>query len=177
MTDVSAGRHLSVVAATFAAATGVGGLVTTASCTTVDPGPNFVIPDVSFNSDYFFCHVEPEVIYAKKCGDSTPGSCHFNSSAVSGMALQDHKLVDCGGGDKPLNAADVAVGTPARANFTAASLVMTRDYQTAPLYVRPLCSVDSDCGGPKSPGHSHPLGLFATNDPVVDVIKTWATKP
>ena len=159
MTDVSAGRHLSVVAATFAAATGVGGLVTTASCTTVDPGPNFVIPDVSFNSDYFFCHVEPEVIYAKKCGDSTPGSCHFNSSAVSGMALQDHKLVDCGGG------------------FTAASLVMTRDYQTAPLYVRPLCSVDSDCGGPKSRGHSHPLGLFATNDPVVDVIKTWATKP
>jgi hypothetical protein len=160
-------RHLSI------AVTATAVLILGAACTTVDPGPNFVIPDETFNADYFFCHVEPELIYAKKCGDSKPGSCHFNSSAVSGMALVDHKVVDCGGGDKPLNSADVAVGTSARANYTAASLVMTRDYQTAPLYVRPLCRTDSDC----SQGHSHPLGLFATNDPVVDVIKTWAQKP
>lgn len=150
------------------------GTLSVASCTTVDPGPNFVIPDETFNADYFFCHVEPEVIFAKKCGDSKPGSCHFNSSAVSGMALIQHNPVDCGGGDKPVNASDVAQGSPAQANFTAASLVMSRDYQTAPIYVRPLCADPNNC---MAGGHSHPIGLFTESDPVVDVIKTWAQKP
>lgn len=162
MARVSLGRYAAV-----------GALLGTAACTTIDPGPQFEVSNVSFNPDYFYCHVEPDVIYGKKCGDAKAGSCHFNSSAVSGMALIDHKLVDCGGGDKPLNAADIAVGTAAHQNFTNASLEMTRDYQTAPFYVRPLCRVDGDC----SLGHSHPLGLFTTSDPVVDTIKTWATKP
>ncbi len=145
------------------------------ACTTVDPGPNFVIPEETFNADFYFCHVEPEVIYAKKCGDETAGSCHFNSSAVPGMALINHPVVDCGGGDKPVNASDVAVGTGARANFTSVSLEMSRDYQTAPFYVRPLCAQDGSC--PSKEGHSHPRGLFSTSDPAVSVIKAWAQKP
>jgi hypothetical protein len=152
-----------------AAAIGTGAL---ASCTTVDPGPNFVIPNTTFNANYFYCHVEPELIFAKKCGDNKPGSCHFNSSAVSGMALIQHAAIDCGGGDAPVNPSDVGLGTPAEANYTSVSLDMSRDYLTSGIYVRPLCS-DSSC----ATGHGHPLGLFNESDPVVDVIKTWAQKP
>jgi hypothetical protein len=140
-----------------------------AACTTVDPGPNFVVPEEQFDQDYFFCHVEPELLFAKKCGSGDPGSgdpangCHFNSSAVSGMALVNHPTVDCGGGDHPPNRAQVGAASPAQGNFQAASLEMSRDYLTAPIYVRPT-------------GANHPRTIFAKDDPVADVIKTWATK-
>ena len=138
-------------------------------CTTVDPGPNFVVPDEHFDSDFFFCHVEPEVLFAKKCGSGEPGTdpgggCHFNSSAVSGMALVDHAPVDCGGGDHPVDRTQVGGQSAAAGNLTAASLEMSRDYLTAPIVVRPT-------------GNNHPRAIFAKNDPAVDVIKAWAQKP
>lgn len=145
----------------FAGATG---------CTTVDPGANFVVPNQTFDPDYFFCHVEPELLFAKKCGpgDSSqgdpPNGCHFNSSAVSGMALVDHAPVDCGGGDHPVDRTQVGIGSAPQGNLQAASLEMSRDYLTAPLYVRP------------SNNAHHPRQIFAPNDPVVEVIKTWAQR-
>lgn len=143
-------------------------------CTTVDPGPNFVIPNQTFNESYFYCQVEPQLIFGKKCGSGDPsdkGACHFNSSAVSGMALLDHTPVDCGGGANPVNAAQTGLGSPARANYTSVSLEMSKDYLTAALYVRP--------SGPSlsSPPLAHPRVIYATDDPVVDVIRQWAAKP
>jgi hypothetical protein len=138
-------------------------------CSTVDPGTNFVIADQTFDADYFFCHVEPEVLVAKKCGSGDPAQgdaangCHFNSSAVSGMALIDHPAIDCGGGDHPLDQTQVGANSPARNNLQAASLEMSRDYNTAPIIVRPT-------------GHTHPRQVFDLNDPVVAVIATWAGK-
>src|ERR1700722_12139911 len=32
------------------------------ACTSVDPGPNFVVPNSTFDPDYFYCHVEPQYI-------------------------------------------------------------------------------------------------------------------
>lgn len=139
-----------------------------AGCTTVDPGPNFVVPDEQFDADYFFCHVEPELLVAKKCGPGDPAAgdaangCHFNSSAVSGMALQNHPPIDCAG-DHPTNRAQLGAGGAAQGNLQAASLVMSRDYTTAPIYLRPT-------------GHNHPRAIFPENDPVVDVIRQWAQK-
>jgi hypothetical protein len=137
-------------------------------CGTVDPGPNFVIPNQTFNENFFYCQVEPQLIFGKKCGSGDPadkGNCHFNSSAVSGMALLDHPPVDCGGGTAPVNASLTGLGSPARANYTSVSLEMSRDYLTAPLYVRPTSS------------QAHPRVIFDTSDPVVDVIRQWAAKP
>ena len=138
-------------------------------CETIDPGPNFVVPDEHFDADYFFCHVEPELLFAKKCGPGEPGTdgsggCHFNSSAVSGMALVDHTPVDCGGGDHPLDRTQVSGQSPAAGNLTAASLEMSRDYLTAPILVRPT-------------GSNHPRAIFAKDDAVVDVIRAWAQRP
>ncbi|HEY2510412.1 MAG TPA: hypothetical protein VGI39_06140 [Polyangiaceae bacterium] len=138
-------------------------------CTTVDPGSNFVIPAQTFNANYFFCHVEPEFLTAKKCGPGDPSQgdpsngCHFNAAAVSGMPLLDHPPVDCGGGDVPVDQTVVGAGSAPQNNLQAASLEMSRDYMTAPIIVRPT-------------GHTHPRTIFTTSDPVVNVIITWAGK-
>ncbi len=137
------------------------------ACERVDPGPNFVVSDATFDQSYFFCHVEPEVLFAKKCGPGDQGAgdrmggCHFNSSAVSGMALIDHPAVACTN-DKP-DPTQIGAGSPAQSNFQAASLEMSRDYLTAPIYVRPT-------------GANHPRAIFAKDDPAVQIISTWAQK-
>jgi hypothetical protein len=146
---------------------------TCAACTTVDPGPNFVVPEEQFDPDYFFCHVEPEVLFAHKCGsgDQAAGDpangCHFNSSAVSGMALVAHDPIDCGGGDHPVDRARVGAGSPAQGNLQAASLEMSRDYLTAPILVRPGGSSHPQRGG---------RAILPQGDPAIDVIKAWASK-
>ena len=40
---------------------------------------------------------------------------------------------------------------------------MSTDYANAPIILRPT-------------GHNHPRQVFTATDPVVDYIKTWATK-
>lgn len=137
-------------------------------CTTVDPGPNPVIPDEQFDADWFFCKVEPELLIAKRCGPGEPSdnnSCHFNASAVGGrMALAVHTPVDCDPStNRPTNRAQIGAGSAPQANLQAASLVMSRDYQTAPIYLRPT-------------GKNHPRAVFAPDDPVVDVIREWARR-
>lgn len=135
------------------------------ACTTVDPGPTFVVPNQTFNEDFFYCVVEPQLIFGKGCGDKggSDTNCHYNSAAVSGMPLQNHPPVDCGGGTKPVSA--VSLGSPAKSNYTSVSLNMSRDYLTAPIYVRPTSTL------------AHPVVIFDTSDPVVDVIRQWAQKP
>lgn len=136
-------------------------LLSHSGCTTTDPGPNFVVPDQTFDADYFFCHVEPEILVTKKCGDAT-SSCHFNSSAVTGMALENHPVIDCGGGDHPIDSTQIGSGSPAQGNLEAVSLEMSNDYLTAPLYVRPT-------------GTNHQT-IYSPSDSIVEIIKTWSLK-
>lgn len=146
------------------------GLVVVAltGCTSVDPGPNFVVPDEQFDADFFFCRVEPELLFAKKCGPGDPGAgdppngCHFNSSAVSGMAIAEHAPIACAG-DRPVNRAQLGAGSAAQGNLQAASLVMSRDVGTAPIFLRPT-------------GANHPRAIFAKDDPVVEVLREWARR-
>ncbi len=138
------------------------------ACTSVDPGPNFVVPNSTFDPDYFYCHVEPQYIMgaAYQCGPGKAGdnnSCHF-SSAVSGMALVNHAPVNCGGGDHPVDLTQIGTGSPAAGNYQAVSLEMSTDYMNAPVYVRPL-------------GNAHPRAIFTMNDPLPSMIlSTWASK-
>jgi hypothetical protein len=137
-----------------------------------------VVSDVVFDANYFYCHVEPGLIIGYSCGsgDSSKGDnsngCHFNASAVSGMALIDHPAIDCGGGDVPLDPTQVGTGSPAESNLQAVTLEMSRDYTTAPLYVRP-----SDQGNGTCPPPSHPRCIFNQSDSTVtQLLQTWATK-
>ena len=165
---------------------------------TVDPGPNFVIPLSVFNADYFYCHVEPEYLFAQQtqcgAGQASDGNgCHFNSSRVSGMVLQNHPMIDCGGGDHPANDAAgtgaIGPGTPATNNFSAASLEMSRnctDYSTcqAPILLRPTstnahprqiyCDPGTTDGGSSIPCSSASTPQIPGLE---DIIFTWATTP
>jgi hypothetical protein len=142
----------------------------TGACTTVDPGPNFVIPNTTFDANYFYCHVEPQFIFMNSCGSGDPSKgdpnngCHFNSSAVSGMALLQHPAVDCGGGDLPLDMTQIGTGSPAESNLQAVSIEMNRDWMNAPVYVRPS-------------GSNHPRPIFPMGDAnAVLILSTWASK-
>jgi hypothetical protein len=148
---------------------GLAGGGVTLACSTVDPGPNFVVPEEQFDADFFFCRVEPELLIAKRCGPGDPGAgdpangCHFNSSAVGGrMALANHPPIECAA-DRPTNRAQLGAGGPAQGNLQAVTLVMSRDVQTAPLFLRPT-------------GQNHPRQVFAREDPVVEVLRQWAQK-
>jgi hypothetical protein len=138
------------------------------SCTTVDPGANFVVPDEQFDADFFFCRVEPELLVAKKCGPGDPAAgdapngCHFNPSAVRGMALTNHAPVDCVDGH-PVNRSQIGAGSGAQGNLQSASLEMSRDVLTAPLLLRPT-------------GQKHPRAIFPPEDPAAEVIRQWALK-
>ncbi len=138
-------------------------------CTTVDPGPNYVVPDETFDADFFYCHVEPELIVRLKCGpgDSSqdaPNSCHFNPAVVTGMQLLDHPAVNCGGGDHPVDSTQIGTGSPAQSDLEAASFEMSRDYVNAPIFVRPS-------------GTSHPRTIFSSNDPAVNqLLLQWSVK-
>ena len=164
-----------------AGALAVAGVACVWGCT-IDPGPNFVIPLSVFNEDFFYCHVEPEYLFAQdtSCGagqGSDNGNCHFNSSAVSGMALQQHNPIDCAGGDHPANTAagtgSTGPGSAAANNFSSASLEMSRDcvdYAScqAAILKRPTSTTD------------HPRQIFdPNNDPAnhQGVIYKWASTP
>lgn len=149
-------------------ALGLGGAGASLGCTTVDPGPNFVVEAQTFNANYFYCHVEPEYIVANKCGpgDPTKGDpstgCHFNSAYVSGMVLVDHPPIDCGGGDTPVDPTQIVQA--ATGNLQAASLEMSSDVPNAPILVRPS-------------GNSHPRAVVSKTDPnILNLLETWASK-
>jgi hypothetical protein len=151
--------------AVFAAALTVGML----ACTSIDPGSNFVVAPSTFDPDYFYCHVEPQYIFAFKCGPGDPGKgdanngCHFNSSAVTGMVLLDHPPVNCNGGDHPVDLSMLGSRSPAVANYTAVSFEMNADYTSAAVWVRPN-------------GNTHPRNVVNDNSSVAQILATWAAK-
>jgi hypothetical protein len=132
------------------------------ACDSIDPGTNFVVPPSTFDPDYFYCHVEPQYIFAYSCGPGAAGdnnSCHY-SSAVTGMALVAHPPIDCGGGDHPLDATQIT--TIAQSDYSAVQLEMSTDWMNAPLYVRPL-------------GNDHPRAIFTSRAQVpIQILSTWA---
>jgi hypothetical protein len=144
-------------------------LVSPAACTTVEPGENFSPPNTVFDADYFYCHVEPEYIFAKKCGPGDPSkgdqanSCHFNP-VLTGMQLMDHPAVNCGGGDHPVDTSQIGSGSPAQNNFEKASFEMNRQYNTAAIFVRPS-------------GSNHPRQIFDPSDAQVNqILAAWAAR-
>ncbi len=133
------------------------------ACTTIDPGAPYVVPPQDFNANYFYCFVEPKLIFGKKCGDNGTHGCHF-SDKVPGMELQDHPPVTCANGI-PTDQTQVGEGSPASGNLSAVSIEMDRDYLNAPLYLWPTQLVAA-----------HPIQVFKPTDPVVMYIATWATE-
>jgi hypothetical protein len=152
-------------------------LLAGSSCTSVDPGPQFVVPQQVFDANYFYCHVEPGLIFTYSCGPGDPskgdpssGGCHYTPAVVSGMVLFQHDPIDCGGGDVPLDPTTVAFGSPANNNFQSVSFEMAKDYTQSALFTRP-----SSVNGAQPP--AHPRAVFDQGDATVNqLLSTWASK-
>jgi hypothetical protein len=130
-------------------------------CTSIDPGDNYVVPLEEFNANYFYCVIEPKLIFAKKCGDNGSGGCHY-SGKIPQMALVEHPPIACAGG-VPTDMTQIGEGTPAQDNFVAVSGEMSMTYTSAPIYIYPT-------SGPPT----HPVQVFTPMDPVVQYIIEWS---
>jgi hypothetical protein len=141
------------------------------SCETVDPGQDYVVPQVQFDANYFYCVVEPQIIMGaltlnhQACGGTASQGCHY-SDKVPEMPLQPlTSPVLCNGG-VPVNPGDVASGTAPALNLASVSLQMSAVYTDAPIFLWPTQQVAA-----------HPALVYPQTDTtIVDILKTWATE-
>jgi hypothetical protein len=170
-----AAAYLSIMRTSVAltcAVLGAAALSATAlSCTTIDPGANYVVPLEQFDQDYFYCVIEPNLVFDKHCGDGVgvpgagSGGCHY-SDKVPAMELTQHAPVTCSAGNHVTDQTQIGTDSPAAQNFSAVSLEMSTDYLNAPIYLEPTQTVSG-----------HPVLVFGPNDPVVKLIATWSQMP
>jgi hypothetical protein len=132
---------------------------------TVDPGQDFGIAEVVYDSNYFYCKVEP-MLFQMRCGSGDPskgdasGGCHFN---VTSYRLTNYSPLvgkSCGNNAAPGQSPPVA----AENNYRTSEAKMERDPDTAALLNRPTGVA------------AHPRVIFKSNSPQADIIRQWATK-
>ena len=139
-------------------------LMATASCGakdgitgTVDPGDNFVAPDLTLDEDFFFCRIEPEVIQKFGCasgGSGESGRCHDSRSALRLHASSD--MPPCSGGRVTGRIPDAYA-----ANLEAVRYFVQADPLTSPFYLRPINQA------------SHPRRIFDEQDAAAKLIQEW----
>jgi hypothetical protein len=125
---------------------------------TVDPGDNFVAPDLTLDSDFFYCRIQPDVIQKHDCATgngSENGQCHDSRSALRLMTSSDTAACDSAG--------HVSGKVPDEyvANLDAVRFFVQTDPLTSPLYLRPLNRA------------SHPRRIFDDNDAAAQLIEEW----
>jgi hypothetical protein len=134
------------------------------ACSTVEPGTQFAIAAVTYDANYFYCVIEPQVLMAKSCGagDSSKGDtsgCHATVTHFR-LNISATQPVACNG----LTPTDV-VPPSSQQNYQAAQGEMTLDYANAPLIAWPTQKFSG-----------HPRQIFKDSDPEYGLIKDWATK-
>jgi len=169
------GRYRLPVRIVAAVLLGATGSMSVSGCVSIDPGTNYVVPPEDFNANYFYCFVEPEVIFGgadgqKSCGSganvagASSGGCHF-SDKVPAMLLTDHPAIACTNG-VPDDPTQVGEGSAAANNLGAVALEFSTDWQNSPLYLWPTQIVTA-----------HPVPVFPSSDTsVTKFLAMWATE-
>jgi len=125
---------------------------------TIDPGDNFVAPDLALDESFFVCRIEPEVIQRHGCvsgGAGEQGRCHDSRSSLR-LAGSDEA--------PPCDSAGRVVGNIPDAfniNLEAVRYFVQSDPLTSPLYLRPLQRA------------SHPRRIFDADDPAAKLLEQW----
>lgn len=125
---------------------------------TVDPGDNFVAPDLTLDERFFFCRIEPEVLQKHSCARGAAGeqgTCHDSRSALRLQPNMDSAPCDSAGGLVG------AVPDSYRADLEAIQYFVQTDPLSSPLYLRPTNQ------------SSHPRRVFDTSDPAARLIAEW----
>jgi len=129
--------------------------------TTVDPGADFSIAELVFDEDFYYCQVEPRVIFAHGCsnGMAGDGGCH---ARVTSFRIQEYAPPvsdNCMGNV----VGNVLIPQTARQNYNSAQARMRRDANTAPLLLKPTGQA------------SHPRQIFPDDSDAAAAIREWAT--
>jgi hypothetical protein len=125
---------------------------------TIDPGDNFVAPDLTLDERFFFCRIEPEVLQKHSCAAGASGEqgmCHDSRSALRLRASPE---------PAPCDSAGRVVGTVPdsyRSDLEAIQYFVQTDPLTSPLYLRPTNQ------------SSHPRRIFDSADPAARLIEQW----
>ncbi|HET8939239.1 MAG TPA: hypothetical protein VFN67_37600 [Polyangiales bacterium] len=125
---------------------------------TVDPGDNFVAPDLTLDERFFFCRIEPEVLQKHGCASGAAGeqgTCHDSRSSLRLKTSTEAAPCDSSGR---------LTGTvPASylADLEAIQYFVQTDPLSSPLYLRPTNQ------------SSHPRRIFDASDPAAKLIAEW----
>jgi hypothetical protein len=121
-------------------------------CDTVDLGDNFIAPDVQVDDEFFYCRIQPEVVSAYGCAAGT--TCHSARSAL--RLLEAPEPPPCT--DNRLTA---PVPSTYQLNLEAIRPTVATTSIASPFYRRPT-QIDS-----------HPIRVFAQDDPAAQLIREW----
>jgi hypothetical protein len=129
-------------------------------CGTIDPGDNFVPPDVSLDEDFFYCRIQPEVISASTCASGGPGEggeCHADQSSLRLSAMAEADAPPACDGDAVVG----PVPDSYMANYQAVQFTVQSDPLSSPFLLRPTGR------------QSHPREIFPEMSPQADLIIQW----
>jgi hypothetical protein len=138
------------LAQTCAAQNGVSG--------TVDPGDNYVAPDLALDENFFYCRIEPDVIQKFSCASGQSGEagqCHDSRSALRLRATDGRSACDGAG------RVSGAIPDAFTDDLEAVRYFVQGDPLTSPFYLRPINRV------------SHPRRIFDESDPAAQLIEQW----
>lgn len=125
---------------------------------TIDPGDNFVAPDLTLDERFFFCRIEPEVLQKHGCASGASGEqgmCHDSRSAL--RLLPSLEASPCDSNGRLVG----AVPSSYRADLEAIQYFVQTDPLSSPLYLRPTNQ------------SSHPRRIFDASDPAARLIEEW----
>jgi hypothetical protein len=124
----------------------------------VDLGGDFVAPDLQLDENFFYCHIQPEVLTKYSCATGMAGEkggCHDSHSALRLVATNASAPCDKSG------AVTGQVPDAYKSNFEAVRFSVQSDPLSSPLYLRPLNRA------------SHPRAIFSDNDKAAKLIVEW----
>ncbi|MDD9935729.1 MAG: hypothetical protein OXT09_19105 [Myxococcales bacterium] len=125
---------------------------------TVDPGDNFIAPDLQLDEAFFYCRIQPEVLTEHSCAgglDGEGGSCHDSRSALRLLDAPEPSPCDDDG---------VIVDTVPdsyRANLEAVRFSVQSDPLSSPLYLRPINRA------------AHPREIYDAQDEAAELVFDW----
>ena len=143
-------------------------LAAASGCGTVDPGDNFIAPDVMIDDEFFFCAIQPQVVTVHRCasgGAGEAGSCHSARSALRlDPAAEGAAAPACTPAPDYRLTAGAVVPPEYMTNFDRVQFTVQSDPLTCPFYRRPL-AIDS-----------HPRQIFGTESAEAQLIIDWISR-
>ena len=126
---------------------------------TTDLGTFEGVRDLKLDENFYFCHVQPEVITPQRCspgaaGDGS-GACHADKSSMILADVETPTPCTNGRPNTPPTADE-------RSNYQAAQLRASRNVEASPLLTNPT-----------QQNPAHPRKIFDVTSPEADIIRKW----